>query len=991
MSKNRLSKRDILNRIKEGVLPAQDGLILLEALKKGGKSDKAPVYIPQPRGGSRDIAIIGVSGRYPKAKSVEKYWENLKKGNECRSLIPEKRWDYKKYYDPDPEQSKNGKMYCKWGCFIDDVDKFDPLFFKISPAEAETMDPQERIFLEVCWEAMEDGGYTRDSIREYIEKNSLSDVGVFVGETSNTYLLHGPEEWSKGNKVIPTTMPWSIANRVSYCFNFYGPSLSIDTACSSGLSAIHLACESIANGECSMAIAGGVNLYLHPIKYVWLCQMTMLTRLGRCHAFGAKADGFLPGEGVGALLLKPLDKAEADGDNIYAVIKGTAVNHDGKTTGYTVPSPKAQSDVILKALAKSGVDARTISFIEAHGTGTSLGDPIEIVGLTGAFRKYTEESGYCAISSSKSNIGHTESTAGIAGITKIIMQMKYKKLAPSQHCDILNPNIEFSSTPFYVQKELADWERPVIDGKSYPRRAGISSFGAGGVNSHVVLEEYAAKQPAQQTESGKPELFLLSAKNLERLDAYINLFIEFLKGEMASRVDFGDLIGTAMLGREKMEARLAVVCSNKIELLNRLEDVLKNQIDNKTVFMENTKVHRKALASQKPERAQIKTLLQERRLEEIAQWWVKGVDFDWKLLLTKVPQKISLPYYPFNAVSLWIETVTSKERECEVEVVSERVHPMIETNNSNFHEQKFATTFKGHEFFLADHVISNEKILPGVAYLEMARAAAEMTEEGKKRVSKIKNIIWPQPIKVLSEPQKVEIALFTDNNQVSYEIVSFENRKRIIHGEGKMVIADSTPASRPHISSLESLKRRCIKKIDAAECYERFNKRNISYGTTFQGIEKLYYNAEEALAYLRLDDSLLSQHKEFLLHPSLMDSALQSMCCFLDPEDRDSTTTYLPFSIGYVDIMTERLPANCFAYVKNITTKKPGMKKFDISILSDEEESLVEIKEFVVRAYKQKSKPQVSEDERLMDILRQVESGKLKGNEAEKLMGGSNE
>lgn len=981
MSKNRLSKRDILNRIKEGVLPAQDGLILLEALNKSGTTNRrAPAL-------SRDIAVIGLSGRYPKAKSIEEYWENLKAGKDCSSLIPEQRWDYKDYYHPDPEESKNGKMYSKWGCFIDDVDKFDPLFFKISPAEAETMDPQERIFLEVAWEAMEDGGYTRDSIREYIEKNSLSDVGVFVGETSNTYLLHGPEEWSKGNKVIPTTMPWSIANRVSYCFNFYGPSLSIDTACSSGLSAIHLACESIASGECSMAIAGGVNLYLHPIKYVWLCQMTMLSRIGKCHAFGVDADGFLPGEGVGALLLKPLEMAEADGDNIYAVIKGTAVNHDGKTTGYTVPSPTAQSDVILKALAKSGIDARTISFIEAHGTGTSLGDPIEIVGLTGAFRKYTEESEYCAISSSKSNIGHTESTAGVAGITKIIMQMKYKQLAPSLHCEILNPKIEFASTPFYVQRELSEWERPVVDGKSYPRRAGISSFGAGGVNSHVVLEEYVTERAPKQRESEKPELFLLSAKNLERLENYTKLFIEFLKGEKASKVDFQDLIGTAMLGREEMEVRLAIICSNKIELLNRLKDAEEKLIDNRTVFRESIKDHRKALASQKPNRDQIKTLLQERKLDEIARWWVKGVSFNWKSLLKRVPQKISLPRYPFKKEQLWIETVQPKKRETKIEVINERVHPMIETNISNFHDQKFTTTFNGHEFFLHDHVISNEKVLPGVAYLEMARAAAEQAES-QKRVSKIKNIIWPHPIKVVSEPQKVEILLFQDSNQVSYEIISIENRKKIVHGEGKLVIADSPPPSKPHHSSLLTIKNRCNSKLTAENCYDLFNKKNISYGTTFRGIDKIYYNEEEALAYLKLNASLHSEHKDFLLHPSLMDSALQSMCCFLEPE---STTTYLPFSIGYVDIMTDKLPADCYAYVKNITTRKATHMKFDITILSEEEESLVEIKDFVVRAYNQKRQPQINEDERLMDMLRQVESGKLKWDEADKLLGGSNE
>lgn len=472
----------------------------------------------------KDIAIIGVSAHYPEANNLEEYWFNLKNGKDCIKEIPLERWDYKKYFNSDPDEAKKGKMYCKWGGFLSDVDKFDPLFFKISMREAEVTDPQERLFLQTTWELFENAGYSKQAI---LDKHD-SNVGVFVGVTSHTYQLIGQDEWHKGNIVISNSFPWSIANRVSYFFNFQGPSLPVDTACSSSLVAIHEACESIKNGECSLAIAGGVNLYLHPSKYINLCQMKMLSPTGKCHSFGNKADGFVPGEGIGAILLKPLENAIQDNDNIYAVIKGTAINHDGKTNGFTVPNPAAQADVISQALKKAQIDPSTISYIEAHGTGTSLGDPIEIRGLTKAFRAFTNKKNYCAIGSSKSNIGHAEAAAGIAGVTKILLQMKYGKIVPSLHSGVLNPKLDLEDSPFYIQSGLTNWSN---DDPSLPLRAGISSFGAGGVNSHLILEEYInyEKSHPELAQNAATSIVILSAKSRERLTEHIDRLLSFIK------------------------------------------------------------------------------------------------------------------------------------------------------------------------------------------------------------------------------------------------------------------------------------------------------------------------------------------------------------------------------------------------------------------------------------------------------------------------------
>lgn len=385
-----------------------------------------------------DVAIIGVAGRYPKANGIHEYWQLLKSGQHAITTIPKERWDWQRYYDAEP--GKTGYMYTKWGGFIDGIDQFDPYFFHLSPAEAKRMDPQERVFLETCYESIADAGYTP------LNLSKDRKVGVFVGAMNGHY--------------PPGASYWSIANRVSYILNFQGPSLAVDTACSSSLTAIHLALESLYSGMSSCAIAGGVNLIVHPDHFLKLSAMTMLSPGDTCRPFGQQADGIVDSEGVGAVVLKPLAQAEADGDHIYGVIKGSMLNAGGKTNGYTIPNPQSQAQLILQALERTQLDARTISYIEAHGTGTALGDPIEINGLTTAFEKHTHDRQFCAIGSVKSNIGHSESAAGVAGLTKILLQLKHRQLVPSLHAEELNTRIDFSRTPFVVQQKLADWKRP---------------------------------------------------------------------------------------------------------------------------------------------------------------------------------------------------------------------------------------------------------------------------------------------------------------------------------------------------------------------------------------------------------------------------------------------------------------------------------------------------------------------------------------------------
>ena len=426
------------------------------------------------------IAIIGLSGRYPEAHNIDAYWDALRQGKDCITEVPASRWDWREYYTDDRTQP--GKHFSKWGGFIEGVDEFDPRFFNISPREADTMDPQERLFLQHAWMAVEDAGYTRASLQiPHHDPDELNaQVGVYVGVMYGEYQLFGAEMSLRGERTGFSSNLASVANRVSYFLDLHGPSMTIDTMCSSSLSAIHIACQDLKQGQTQLAIAGGVNVSVHPNKYLMLSAGQFISGDGHCQSFGEGGDGYIPAEGVGAVVLKRLSEAQQDGNPIYGVIKGSALSHGGKTNGYTVPNPKAQASAIRQAVAAANVDTRQINYIEAHGTGTKLGDPIEISALSHVFTRHgfdaQTDTGYCLIGSAKSNIGHCESAAGIVSLTKVLLQMKHQQIVPSLHSTRLNPHIDFDNSPFVVNQSLQAWSQPRIDNRDMPRLAGISSW-----------------------------------------------------------------------------------------------------------------------------------------------------------------------------------------------------------------------------------------------------------------------------------------------------------------------------------------------------------------------------------------------------------------------------------------------------------------------------------------------------------------------------------
>lgn len=502
------------------------------------------------------IAVIGMAGRFPKANSVQEFWNNLRDGVHCSTEFSD---DELRGRGLD-EESICSSEYVKSGMVLDNIDLFDADFFGYNAKEAQTMDPQQRIFLELAWEALEDAGCCPEIYD--------GSIGVFAGTGASDYVKRIPasqNSLTSGFDSFQAMMGNDVdflTTRVSYKLNLTGPSLTLQTACSTSLVAVHMASQQLISYQCDVALAGGVSIRLpQDIGYMYRDGM-IWSPDGVCRAFDANSQGTVFGRGAGIVVLKRLSEAIEEKDHIYAVIKGTAINNDGALkVGYTAPSVEGQSQVISLAQNLSNTPAHTIDYIEAHGTGTPLGDPIEIEALTQTFRKDTDQKGFCAIGSVKTNIGHLDTAAGIAGLIKTVMALKHREIPPSLHFTKPNPNIDFAGSPFYVVNSLKPWPET----KS-PRRAGVSAFGIGGTNSHAVLEE----APLQDMEmaSRKQQLLLLSAKNEAALDARCESLAHHL--EENPEISLADTAYTLVMGRTHFKHRRVIVASNPKEAAQAL-------------------------------------------------------------------------------------------------------------------------------------------------------------------------------------------------------------------------------------------------------------------------------------------------------------------------------------------------------------------------------------------------------------------------------------
>ncbi len=503
-----------------------------------------------------DIAIVGMSGRFPGAGNLGQFWCNLASGVESIYRFS----DEELLSSGVPASYINDPQYVKAAPILEDPGAFDAGFFSFTPAEAKTMDPQQRILLELAYEALENAGYDTERYS--------GRVGVFTGSAFNTYFLHREDGSGQlAEDYIPTLIGTDkdfLSTRISYKLNLKGPSLTIQTACSTSMVAVHLARQSLLSNEVDMVLAGGISIRVPHRAGYFYDGGGVVSRDGHVRAFDAQANGTVFGSGGGILVLRRLADAISDGDTIYAVIKGSAVNNDGsEKAGYTAPSVNGQAEAVIEALANAGVAADTIGYVEAHGSGTPIGDPVEVSALTKAYRTFTQRSGYCAIGSVKTNVGHLDAAAAVTGIIKTVLALRHRQLPPSLNFREPNPEIDFPNTPFYVNNRLREWPS-----RGLPRRAGVMSTGMGGTNAHLILEE--APEPGKRSFFSSPQVLVLSAKTETALDQATHRLAEFLEGDDA--VNMADVAYTLQVGRRAFSHRRYAVCSSRESALHALQE-----------------------------------------------------------------------------------------------------------------------------------------------------------------------------------------------------------------------------------------------------------------------------------------------------------------------------------------------------------------------------------------------------------------------------------
>ncbi|HEY2138107.1 MAG TPA: beta-ketoacyl synthase N-terminal-like domain-containing protein, partial [Xanthobacteraceae bacterium] len=727
----------------------------------------------------------------------------------------------------DPQ--KPGKSYCKWMGAADDVDLFDPHFFNITPREAELMDPQQRLFLQCAWHAIEDAGI--DPVRL-----AGAQCGVFVGsgpsgyadliEERNAYSLLG----SSGS---------ILAARIAYLLDLHGPAISLDTACSSSLVAIAEACNSLLLGNSELALAGGASVLIGPSMFIDTSKVSMLSSGGRCFTFDHRANGFVPGEGVGVLLLKRLADAERDGDPIRAVIRGWGVNQDGKTNGITAPNPQAQTRLLRGIYERFGIDCTSIELVEAHGTGTPLGDPIEIEGLTGAFGGDSRRAA-CALGSVKSNVGHLLAAAGIAGAMKIMLALERHELPPTINFEKPNDHISLAGTPFYVNTARKDWPLP----EAGPRRAAVSAFGFSGTNAHLVLEEYRRPARAQPVGNG-PWIFPLSARTPEQLVEYAAALASFVAGR--PDLDPADLAATFQSGRTPFAHRLAFIFRDRNELLATLDAIAGGRTSSGVY---RTGPIRSGTGGQSGA---------PQSLDALARQWASGADIAWPID-TSSGRRIQAPGYPFARRRCWIEPPAAAvlpgdspagAKAPHAVEAKPRLHPLIGRAAADPDHDAFTATFRGDERDLSDLVAGDP--LVGLFLPEMARAAGDLATQ--RTVLGLKHLVWGKPAPANGEACELSVVLRSDAQGFLYDVVVNGNRSDPCH-VGALIL-EGEDVAWPEPLGVEKLRAHGAAE-DVTEAWRRFASADrgprpdnpISQAAD-RAVLRVYRRDGEVLAHLR--------------------------------------------------------------------------------------------------------------------------------------------
>ncbi|HTD53810.1 MAG TPA: SDR family NAD(P)-dependent oxidoreductase, partial [Silvibacterium sp.] len=885
------------------------------------------------------IAVIGMSGRFPEASDVEAFWRNLANGRSSVKSVPADRgWNIDDYYDPKPQRP--AKTYCRRAAFLEDIDCFDPLFFGISPLEAELMDPSERLFLQEAWRAIEHAGYAPGRLKR-------RKWGVFAcvkGDYPTLVQRYYPTFLAPTDSSPPA--------RLSYALDLCGPAISIDTACSSGLAAVAHACDSLSLGSCDAAVVGAGGVYVTPNMLVTSSQSLLFSPDGECYAFDERANGTVLGEAVGVVVLKRLADAIADGDPILGVIRGWGTNQNGRTNGLTAPSALSQAALQTEVYRRHGIDPGRITMVEAHGTGTKLGDPIEYQALRESFGRHTRRERYCALGSLKTNIGHPFAAAGIVGLTKVILALQHRQIPPSLNFNRLNPLIDEAGSPFFVNAALRVWETL----GDQPRLAAINSFGATGINVHVVVEEYRA-QSAHCISAGHdaPVVIVLSAKGRSRLEDSCRALLEWIRRRRVDGPDSGpelrDLAYTLQVARDPMEARLAFVAKSIDELELRLASAVETSaVPNPPYYAEVKPGRTAAKAVSLRELGAAAGEATAAALDRVAQAWVNGASMDWDVLYPETkPRRINLPGYVFARDRCWVgSTPQAAGRAPSTIAAQERLHPVLHRNSSTLGRTRYSSFFTGTEFFLADHIVNAERILPAVAYLELAREAAVRampgwSAGGPHSVLCLKNVVWLRPFAVGTEGREIHVELETRREgEIAFEVYSGEAgnpARHVVHSQGSVELRPGTATMKA--ANLGLLQARCNRAtLSADSCYAAFRENRVDYGPGHRGVVRIHVGGTrstdaEVLARLELPAEVREGSDCFVLHPSLLDSALQAALglAYVETPAEGPKQLSLPFALDEIEIHGPCMP-EMWAHLRRAQTADAGesVEKLDIDL-----------------------------------------------------------
>lgn len=933
-------KNALYKLIAEQKIAPKDAMLIFKELQGNDK------YIDD------DIAIIGMAGRMPGADNPDEYWSKLRDSVNCITELPgDRKKDIECIFT---EEQKRNAVY-RSGGYIKDVDKFDAAFFRIPPKEAEYMEPEQRLFLEVVWEAVEDAGYA----------NAVygTKTGIYAGHdhvAGAVYRNYTGGLENEDTLALTGTYPSILSSRISYILDLKGPNIVFDTACSSGLIALHEACKALRGKECDMAIAGGISLQLWPVK---LKSFKMVeTNSDTVRTFDKNSSGTVWGEGVCAFMLKPLSKALEDRDNIHAVIKGSAINNDGVSSGITAPNAEAQESVIMKAMEESKVDPETLTYIETHGTGTVMGDPLEVKALKNAFSRYTNKKQFCGIGSLKPSIGHLISASGTASLMKVILSMKNREIPATINFLEPNPYINFCDSQFYLNDRLRKW-----DTAGSPIRAGISSFGFSGTNCHMIIEEAPEMERKVADSNGRLCVLTLSAKRKEILNDIVKRYLAFLAKEPQANLE--DICFTANTGRCHFGYRLAITVVSKNELKEKLELICDSdfeEVDYDGVFYgvhkvvnkhRDNRVESEITEGEKEQlsresNAQIKALLEageeyQNILETLCNYYISGAEIEWNKLIYIAGdnKRVSIPVYPFEKVRYWYlpekeksrEIISNTESKCQMGV---KIHPLLgycisETISNSTYWNELRDE---NSWILTDHKLLGESVIPGTAYLEMAYKACSRILKTNKL--KFLDFTFLAPLFVNKGENKEIYSVINNNGDyLEVTICSKFDEKWIKHAIGKVLELEEKEADSYDI---EKIMTRCPKEVQKEEIKDKTSI--AEFGKRWGNIAQTLIGDNEILACIELPSEISDDLKEYVIHPAMLDNAVNMVIRLNEKND------YLPLMYKSLKVY-RNMPRKFYSHIvkKGIQNSQSETISYDITLIDESGALFAEIENYTIK------------------------------------------